>query len=98
MLAECYSHLDCRRTGGKQQVYIKISEAEIADDYPEPTQYDKVQPTCLQGMQSACLAPLNKSSHAEVNTYKESPTSVDLWDVPCLLLADRLMQTSNAST
>lgn len=33
----------CRRTGGKQQVYIKISEAEIADDYPEPTQYDKVQ-------------------------------------------------------
>lgn len=33
-----------RRTGGKQQVYIKISEAEIADDYPEPTQYDKVQP------------------------------------------------------
>ncbi|DBA84315.1 TPA: hypothetical protein ACH3X2_006369 [Trebouxia sp. C0005] len=31
-----------RRTGGKQQVYIKISEAEIADDYPEPKQYDKV--------------------------------------------------------
>ena len=25
-------------------MYIKISEAEIADDYPEPTQYDKVQP------------------------------------------------------
>ena len=32
-----------RRTGGKQQVYIKISETEIADDYPEPAQYDKVQ-------------------------------------------------------
>ena len=23
-------------------MYIKISEAEIADDYPEPEQYDKV--------------------------------------------------------
>ena len=33
----------CRRAGGKQQVYIKISEAEIADDYTEPSQYDKVQ-------------------------------------------------------
>lgn len=42
----CYG---CRRTGGKQQVYIKISEAEIADDYPEPKQYDKVHPaySCL---------------------------------------------------
>jgi len=30
-------------------VYIKISEAEIADDYPEPKQYDKVHPaySCL---------------------------------------------------
>ncbi|KAL3133376.1 hypothetical protein ABBQ38_007247 [Trebouxia sp. C0009 RCD-2024] len=31
-----------KRAAGKQQVYIKISEAEIADDYPEPTQYEKV--------------------------------------------------------
>lgn len=32
----------CRRGGAKQQIYIKISEAEIADDYPEPEQYEKV--------------------------------------------------------
>ena len=30
-----------RRGGTKAAAYIKISEAEIADDYPEPTQYEK---------------------------------------------------------
>lgn len=32
----------CRRGGTKAAAYIKISEAEIADDYPEPKQYLKV--------------------------------------------------------
>jgi len=32
----------CRRGGGKGAAYIKVSEAEIAADYPEPAQYDKV--------------------------------------------------------
>lgn len=31
-----------RRGGAKGVPYIKISEAEIADDYPEPAQYEKV--------------------------------------------------------
>ena len=38
-------HRCCRKGGtAKGAAYIKISEAEIADDYPEPAQYDKVQP------------------------------------------------------
>ena len=40
----------CRRQSrGTKQAYIKISESEIADDYPEPLQYDKVSrlpPVC----------------------------------------------------
>ena len=37
----CQNDPDCRRGGSKAAAYIKISEAEIADDYPEPTQYEK---------------------------------------------------------
>lgn len=33
----------CRRQAGKGGVYIKINESEIADDYPEPAQYEKVR-------------------------------------------------------
>ena len=29
--------------GRAAQAYIKISEAEIADDYPEPAQYEKAR-------------------------------------------------------
>lgn len=39
----------CRQGRGTKQAYIKISESEIADDYPEPLQYDKVSrlpPVC----------------------------------------------------
>ncbi len=35
-----------RRRGGAgraAQAYIKISESEIADDYPEPAQYEKAR-------------------------------------------------------
>lgn len=32
-----------KRGGSKGTPYIKISEAEIADDYPEPTPYEKVE-------------------------------------------------------
>ena len=32
-----------RRQGARaQQAYLKIDESEIADDYPEPAQYEKV--------------------------------------------------------
>ena len=31
----------CRRGSSKGAPYIKISEVEIADDYPEPAAYDK---------------------------------------------------------
>lgn len=31
-----------RRQAGKGAAYIKISESEIANDYPEPAQYEKV--------------------------------------------------------
>lgn len=42
------ARLFCRRGGSGRagqaaSAYIKISEEEIADDYPEPTQYDKVE-------------------------------------------------------
>jgi len=30
------------KRGGSAQAYIKISEAEIADDYPVPKMYEKV--------------------------------------------------------
>ena len=30
-------------SGGAANTYIKISEAEIADDYPMPKQYEKVR-------------------------------------------------------
>lgn len=40
----------CRRPSGKGAAYIKISESEIANDYPEPAPYQKVilhyQPCC----------------------------------------------------
>lgn len=32
-----------RHQAGKGAAYIKISESEIANDYPEPAQYEKVQ-------------------------------------------------------
>lgn len=35
-------------------MYIKISEAEIADDYPEPTQYDKVMAPTDHGLVGTC--------------------------------------------
>ena len=44
----------CRQSRGTKQAYIRISESEIADDYPEPLQYDKVSrlppvcPSCVQ--------------------------------------------------
>ena len=31
-----------RHQAGKGTAYIKISESEIANDYPEPAQYEKV--------------------------------------------------------
>ena len=36
------SCLLCRRPAGKGAAYIKISESEIANDYPEPAPYQKV--------------------------------------------------------
>ena len=50
---------ECRRGGTKAAAYIKISEAEIADDYPEPTQYEK-----------ACLSVQNLASYEESLTRK----------------------------
>ena len=32
-----------RHQAGKGAAYIKISESEIANDYPEPAQYEKVR-------------------------------------------------------
>ena len=42
-----------RRQSGKGAAYIKISETEIANDYPEPAQYQKVtlhSPVCCRAL------------------------------------------------
>jgi len=63
---------------GRSGVYIKINESEIADDYPEPAQYEKVGSRHIKTadaywfhrharhacMQEKCLAHLNTLPHA----------------------------------
>ena len=52
--------MGCRRGSTKGAAYIKISEAEIADDYPEPTQYGKVGLTVRH--RGTIVHPLNERS------------------------------------
>ena len=52
--------MGCRRGSTKGAAYIKISEAEIADDYPEPTQYDKVG--LIVRHQGTIVRPLSERS------------------------------------
>lgn len=48
MTKGCIACLVCRRGSSQGTPYIKISEEEIADDYPMPAQYKKVTGPTLQ--------------------------------------------------
>lgn len=60
----------CRRGGAKAAAYIKISEAEIADDYPEPTQYEKACP-CPSRSKLEEIRPSSHSAVASVSKREE---------------------------
>lgn len=72
--------LNClfRRQAPKGAAYIKISESEIANDYPEPAQYVKV---------SQCQAPrLNDFKLDIKRVFQQLSTDIELPSFPSLAM------------
>ena len=64
-----------RRQAGKGAAYIKISESEIANDYPEPAQYEKVH-SWTPHLSSKCACPKG-SVHAQQESVLQRQGSKD---------------------